>query len=485
MDFFNKHRQKGWFKLISHNNIIFRFIRRIYYEAKMLFHVLQNSLITKFYKRLKGNSCKTVTQFPLSWNMKIGRIKTVEDLKSLLKNSNILFNEGGNTIYIPPQQRLEKLFGNMVMFYPPDAGFKILKHFQPPDKAKYVGGGPYIGQGDSYIRRVLTGSINDQIDAANVLHRFQVGPALYDVAEIITDEVSMTCFVVQHVHGVSPNEKEHEEFLNKLSILINGDTFALVPPEGLKFIDFKSPDCNRNLIKSNETAKLMYVDFQQFIVRDKKKMIDQILLESKNELHFGDTRLFRGGKYLYQSIPGTLNIGKRDIEKRWSFIKKLLQDSGVEVSKRIVLDIGCNAGMMLSCALAEGALWGLGWDSSSVVIQAKRLNSVLGNTRVNFFGANLSESYCISRDIPERFNLLLNNSIIFYLAVWKHFGFMSDLAKIPWKAIVFEGHDGDTFEKLSDKLLKIQSEWNCKITVKSEIRDGDCGTRPIAVFVRD
>ena len=29
---------------------------------------------------------------------------------------------------------------------------------------------------------------------------------------------------------------------------------------------------------------------------------------------------------------------------------------------KVVLDVGCNAGMMLAAALSDGALWGLGWD---------------------------------------------------------------------------------------------------------------------------
>jgi hypothetical protein len=414
----------------------------------------------------------------------MGEVINVEDLKGLLRRNGILFNEGGNTIYVPPQPGLEQLFGGMVTFYPSDAGFKILKHFRPPKNASYVGHCGYGSQGDCYIRRILTGSVGDQIDSANVLHMFEIGPALYDVAEIVVDGTVMTCFIVQHIDGVCPTAGDHTEFLKKLNSLINNGTLALVPPEGLKFIDFKSPDCNGNLIRSNETGKLMYVDFQQFVLRNKKEMIKEIVSEARGVLHFGDSRLFRREKYLYQSIPGISAVGKRDIDKRWSVIRNLLHDSGIEVAGRIVLDIGCNAGMMSSCALADGALWSIGWDLPDVVEKAKRLNAILGNTRLSFNAGKISETYPISEDIPERFRPLLGESIVFYLAVWKHIGVISGLAEIPWKAVVFEGHEGDTFENLGDIFLRLQSEWHYTISVKSEIRDGDCGRRPIAVLVR-
>jgi len=483
MRFIDKYWDSTMFKFLR-RNLLTRLVRRLFYEVKMLFYVLENSLVVHFYRRIKGRSLVPITQSPLLWSVNIAQLNSVEDLRNLLKNNNFLFYEGGNTIYIPPQQKLEFLFGRMVTFYPVDAGFKILKDFRPPDKACYVGSGEFVSQGDCYIRRIMTGSIQDQVDAANVLHAFEIGPALYDVVQINTTNVEMTCFVVQHVNGVSPTLEDHSEFLAKLKTLGEEGVFSLVPPEGLNFIDFKPTDCNHNLIKQNSTGELLYVDFQQFIVRDKKKLINQLLSDAKKDFHFGDSRLLRGDKYLYQSIPGTTKIGKRDIDKRWANLRKLLKEAGIDVSKRLVLDIGCNAGMILNCALADGTLWGLGWDQPKVVEHAKRLNNLLGNTRLDFYSAKLSESYLLSKDIPRRFYPMLNQSIIFYLAVWRHFGFMSELARLPWKALVFEGHDGDTFESLRESFQKVQLEWNCTIVAKSEIRDGDCGVRPIVVLLR-
>lgn len=50
----------------------------------------------------------------------------------------------------------------MVGFYPSDAGFKILKNFLPPDKATYINGEEFL------VKKILTGTLTDQVDAAKV-----------------------------------------------------------------------------------------------------------------------------------------------------------------------------------------------------------------------------------------------------------------------------------------------------------------------------
>jgi hypothetical protein len=479
----SKFKNTKWLELAS-RNIFLRLARRAYGEARMLNHVLQDSLAIYFLRRLRGISSTPLKQSPLSWNVEIGQIRNAEDLGEFLIQNHIIFDEGGHTIYIRPQPGLEKIFGKMVAFYPSDAGFKVLKQFQSPERVRYVGNLSYGIDGHPYSLNILTGSARDRAEAANVMHMFEIGPALYDVAEIIAKETVMTCFVVQHIDGVRSTQEEHTEFLKRLRNLINEGTFALVPADGLKNPDFKSPDCDGHLIKSSKTGKLTFVDFDPFILRDKERLIKKISYEACKLLDFDESGLVRAERYASQSVSGISCIGMRDTDKRWSIAKNLLNDSGIDVAGRIVLDIGCKAGMMLSCALTDGASWGIGWDLPDVIEHAKRLNAILGNTRLNFFGAKLSEEYRISHDIPERFKPLLGESVVFYLAVWGHIGFMPELGKIPWKALVFEGREGDTWENLSDKLLKIQSEWCCTLTVKAEIRDGDCGTRPIAVLVK-
>lgn len=463
-----------WHRWVSYT-IFVRLARRVYSEILVLNHILRHSLAIPFCQRLWSFLSTTVTQSPLSWRAKIGPIKKAEDFKNVLTQNHVVFIEGGHTFYIPPQPNLTRLWDEMVMFYPSDAGFKVLKQFQPPRKVHYIGNLSYGINGHPYLMRILSGSIKNQVESANVLNLLGIGPALYDVAEVITAGATLTCFVVQHIDNVEPTASERIEFIERLRYPINDEKLALVHPEGLEYADFTLPD-RRNLVKSTRTGKLQFVDFDAFIVRNKLKK--EIGSEAKRVLCRSRE------KCPYQPVSGLSSIDKRTIDKRWTIVKDLLYDSGIQVANRIVLDVGCDAGMMLSSTLADGASWGMGWDLPDVVEQAQRLNAVLGNTRLNFYGAYLSEKYLLSNDIPERFQSLLAESVVFYLAVWKRIGVISELGNLPWKALVFEGHEGDTWENLGEKLLKIQSEWRCTLAVKSEMRDGNCGTRPVAVLLR-
>lgn len=431
-----------------------------------------------FLQRWVGYSNMPVTQSPLSWDVNINKVRSPADFKMFLKSKNILFNEGGHTIYIPPQPGLDLIFPEMVRFYPKDSGYKVLKHFENREKANYIGSTKHWII--SYSERIMTGSLMDLIDSANVLHFLGVGPSLYDLTEIHSSEVTMVCFVVQHVSGRPPTLEGFSIFLHRLKSSIDQRIIALVPPEGLEYADFQPPDCRKNLLQSNDSNKLFYIDFQQFIVRNKKKLIKEILSESKGEFSRERSQLSKE-----EENAEIYPISKEGIRKRWIAIKNILQEAGVSVSHRVVLDIGCQTGGILSCALAEGALWGLGWDTSQRVEEAKRLNTVLGNTRLDFHEVKLSKSYPISEDIPERFRPLLNESVVFYLEGRSDPGFLSELKNLSWKALVFEGHAGEIGNNGSDILEKMQEDWNCRIAATSEIRDDKHRKKTCMVLLRE
>jgi hypothetical protein len=87
-------------------------------------------------------------------------------------------------------------------------------------------------------------------------------------------------------------------------------------------------------------------------------------------------------------------------------------------------------------------------------------------------------------DIPDWLFRSLSGSVVFYLAAWRHVGFIEDLKNIPWSALVFEGHQGDNSEEFRCNISLMERVWDCQLAASSEIADGDCGTRPVAVFVR-
>src|SRR5213078_1719048 len=64
---------------------------------------------------------------------------------------------------------------------------------------------------------------------------------------------------------------------------------------------------------------------------------------TRDRLHFGREHVLRGRRYLYQSVPGAGESGRRDTVRRWHRISQELRRAGISVDDRLVLDVGCNA----------------------------------------------------------------------------------------------------------------------------------------------
>ena len=82
-------------------------------------------------------------------------------------------------------------------------------------------------------------------------------------------------------------------------------------------------------------------------------------------------------------------------------------------------------------------------------------------------------------------NVCCPQSVVFYLAMYNHIGFIDALGRLPWKALVYEGHEGDSLEELSGRLAEIKNVGSFSIKAAREYTDGDSGMRPIAILVRD
>jgi hypothetical protein len=426
---------------------------------------------------------ETPRQRLLRWDGAWSNVYTIDDLRGYLEDHQVRFIESYHAIYIPPQPMLASKIGDFVDHYPSDAGFKIPKNLAPPERVHYL-----ADADQRWVTRSLMGGVDRQVDAANVLYAFGIGTRLYDVTEVSTRASGLTCFVVEHVEGTQPSPDEHRRFMRELRRLMQGAlarSVALATPRQFDDDDFLPPDCNGNLIRRNRDGRLLYVDFQQFLVLDRVSVLRELLRSAKGELHFGETRLFRGSqRYLYQSVPG-LETGKRDSDRRWHLISGLLSDNGICLNGRVALDIGCNAGMMLALALSQGAAWGVGWDRAAVATQAERIQSVVGNTRLTFVPTDLDPKYQIAKDLPSWLASTGDGAVLFYLAVWRHMGFIEDVKHLPWKALVFEGHQDDSAAESAENYRTMERLWGCSVVATTTVTDGDSGSRDVALLVRE
>jgi hypothetical protein len=127
----------------------------------------------------------------------------------------------------------------------------------------------------------------------------------------------------------------------------------------------------------------------------------------------------------------------------------------------------------------------VGWDLPAVVSAAERLQCPLGNTRLSFVPGQLNAESALEAQVPEWLRGSLDGSIIFFLAVWRHVGWPAALARIPWKALVFEGHEADTAEEAQENVKLIERQWRCRRVMEGTVIDGESDRRPLALFVRD
>jgi hypothetical protein len=216
------------------------------------------------------------------------------------------------------------------------------------------------------------------------------------------------------------------------------------------------------------------------------EMLVSDVLEGKatRALRFGRERASGARRYLDQSISTAGHPGHPDSAVRWRKITSMLADSGVEVPERLVLDVGCNAGMMLAAALADGASWAVGWDLPDISERAEALLLALGYSRFDLIGGTLGPQYELGPDLPPHVRPLLNDSVVLYLAVRDQVGFVADLGSLSWRALVYEGAETESVARLQEALDPLRQKTDFTVASAVDFQDGQGLTRPLAVLIR-
>ena len=461
-----------------------RFIARkvvtIYREVRFTAHAVRSGRLSVYQKNI-ALSHQLPNQKVITYTADLGPFADFHALLAWLVEKSMRYQEGGFTIYVPPQERAQKLFGSVLSAYPPNSGLKILKELKAPTEAVYCSShvhplSPRISDWISY--RPL-----DYLRVANYMYEKGIGPRVYDLIEIQMPHTSLSAYVVQHVAGTVPSMDECRAFLERLDHHCEAQ---LIPQMDWwkTHGDFRCPDCRGNLVRDKATGKVLYVDFQGFLIKDAKQYIVQSADEIRADVHFGNAHWIRGGEYSYQSIPG-LFIGKRDTNARWNLLKQTLQKQGVSVEGSIIFDIGCNAGMIIYSALIDGAAWAVGWDKPNVAAGAQKLLLSLGMTRFDIFGEGISSDTDFDSTLPENVKSS-GNSILFFLAMRKHIGFPDSVKELPFKYLVYEDHEGESQSDVKDYLKEVVDGWGLRIVDVTSYVDGDSKReRVVAILRRD
>jgi hypothetical protein len=456
--------------------VVYESARRLRGEIRVALHAWRAGVLTHAGR---PDADLADRQRPLRWTARLPSFDAPGELRDWLTRQGIAYSEGRHTFYLPPQSGLAGLFP-AASFYPADAGFKILKDPGSPDESRYVGAAQ-----TTILQTRLTGSPYRQVLAAGYLAMHGIGPAIYDLAEITTaGGQSLTAFVVQDAGRDVPTMDEYGAFMHALEERLQSGELAVIPPNWRQRGDFSAPDCARNLVKSSAGGAVRYIDFQQFLVTDQRLVVRRLLEAASGDLHFGTAYAARGGKYPYQSVPIAGEPAKRDTQIRWRMMAGLLRRYGIDPELRIFFDVGCNAGMMLAEALAAGARWGVGWDLPRVAGHARRLQLALGNTRLDLIGARLDAEYPLAGDVPERLRPFTEGAVVFYLAVRQHLGFMPALAALPWRYLLYEGHQGESADTIPLHMNALAAVVPIRVIDTTAYADGDSRLRPVALVER-
>ena len=429
------------------------------------------------YFKTNNSAGKMMDQKILRYEIDLPTFADHVALEDWLAVKGLEFKTGAFCIYLPPQGKLQEVFGAILAKYPAGAGLKILKDLKAPGEAKYVD--RVLGNVSRFDDLTSNNPI-EQIRVANYLFHNEVGPHVFDLLELKTPHNELSAYVVQDVDGAVPTEIECQEFIERLKVLFADQLLPFPGWQGME--DFRCPNCKGNLLRDASSGKLLYIDFQSFMMKDNMKYIRQIAADLKNDVHFGDQHFLRGGKYLYQSIPG-LHIGQRMVDERWELFTELLAGAGAMLDGNVVYDIGCNMGMMIHSALAEGARWAVGWDRPNIIPHSRKLLLAMGMTRFDLFAKDIDAQSEFAPQVPSN-AVESKGSILFYLAMRKHIGFPDGVNDLPFEYILYEGHENETLADTEGFLQEIQEKWNLENCGITPYQDGDSRQRFAAVLRR-
>ncbi len=480
MDTTYRSRLKQWLKRSVFLRPIVEKMKVLYREATFMGEIVRSGRLS-VYQRNLVSSRQLPSQKAITYLINVPPFQDFHGLIAWLDENSIQYQEGAFCIYIPPQEGARKLFESVLSRYPPQSGLKILKDLKAPSEAIYCS--TDVNPDSPRISDWIGYRPADYLRVANYLYDKGVGPRVYDLIEVKTPHNSLSIYVMQHVAGTVPSVAECTAFLDRLSGLCEDQLIPLLS-DWQTAKDFLPPDCGGNLIRDAVTGKTLYVDFQGFMIKDVQQYVLQVADQVREDVHFGNTHWIRGGKYLYQSVPG-LRIGKRDITVRWSLFKQALHRQGVSVEGSVVFDVGCNAGMIINSALVDGAAWAVGWDRPAVAAAARKLQLSLGMTRFDIFGQDISSDTDFFSALPENVKSG-RNSIAFFLSMRRHVGFPDRVKNLPFEYMVYEEHDGESPSDVKNYLKEIEHHWGLRIVEVTSYVDGDgSGERTVAILHRD
>jgi hypothetical protein len=477
-----KHSLRGWMSV--HFPEPYFFLGKLRDQFASEYRVAKRIGIKNLLEKAIGTPASWQEVLPVQTARRIDipdlELRNLRDFLDELKNEGLPFGTGGHAVYLPPETIENTAFRELSKYYPKNSGLKIVRHPGGLSESVYV----YKGEGESRLHLRLIHNLRHLTLVANLLYVNGVGPRLHDLVELQCNGHLWTAFVVEHVAQPVTANDVCEEGIKTIQGLEQRNLLKVILPAGFDDAEFRCPDCSGNAFMT-AAGQFRYIDFQNFSLTSYGTFLKVVAIEAAAASHFGDKSILRGGKYLYQSVPGVSLPGKRNPEKRFEVLVEMMKTAGVSVENRLVLDIGCNIGMMMAQYLKQKALWCHGWDQEVVVPHTEKLLYALGCTRFSTTGGVITQSIDLKNDLGCFLQPHLNGCVISYLAIRGHINWLDALQEIPWAFMIYEGHEGETTEQSLRYLEELKKVVPFRIGAQGEYEDGDSESRTVAILIKD
>ncbi len=477
-----RHSFKGW--LVARFPGPIATIAKTRYQMLLELRLIHRVGVAQLAREIFGITAPWYEALPVQQPRRLQvpgvQVKNHDELQAYLRSRGVKYMAGGHTVYLPPDSWSQTAFAAIQKFYPPTAGLKIIKNPGGVNDSNYVHTSHHR---TSKLHQKITYHHGHLSLVSNTLYAQGIGPRLYDLVELQLGDQIWTANVIEHIEGRTPTHAETEAGLDRIRELEAQRTIRVTIPDGYNDEDFLPPDCNKNAIVGLD-GKWKYVDYQNFLLVDYENYLKKVALESTDDSHFGDKSLLRGSRYLYQSVPGVAVPGKRNPEERMETLTRMMERAGVTVKDRLVLDVGCNVGMMMAQYLKQGAMWCHGWDLENVTPRTEKLLQAIGCTRFSVAGGDIVQHPRPEDDLPQFLHSHLNGCAISYLAVHNWIGWVGMLGRLPWSFLIFEGHENDTDEHNRKSFDILRKMARFEVAEYGQAQDGDSESRAIAILVR-
>src|SRR5215213_11234961 len=349
-----QHSLRGWMSV--HFPEQYFFLGKLRDQFASEYRVAKRIGIKNLFEKAIGTPASWQEVLPVQTARRINisnlELTDLDAFLNELKNEGLAYGTGGHAVYLPPETIENTAFRELSNYYPPDSGVKIVKHPGGISESVYV----YKGEGESRLHLKLIHNLRHLTLVANLLHVNGVGPRLHDLVELQCNNNLWTAFVVEHVAQPLTSTDVCEKGIKTIRDLEQRNLVKIILPSGFEDGEFQCPDCSGNAFMTAD-GEFRYIDFQNFALTGYGEYLKSVALEAAEASHFGDKSILRGGRYLYQSVPGVPLPGKRNPETRMQILRKLMDNAGVSVENRLARDVDCNVAMMMAQYLKRGAQW--------------------------------------------------------------------------------------------------------------------------------